>query len=72
MASPTSHGFWKHKENQLNFFLQIAKELRIKNHEDWGKITQKQIIARGGATIINKYHGGSLYRTLQSIFPGIL
>lgn len=42
----------------------------IQKIEDWYTVTSDDVIDSGGATLINQYYGGSLIKSLSSIFPG--
>ena len=48
-------GFWKNKENILNFLEKIKTKYNLKTPEDWNLITQKQIILNGGSTLFETY-----------------
>lgn len=66
---PKNH--WKDRNNQRVFLDKVAKALKITNPSDWGKITTTQIIESGGGTLLNDYYKGSLFNTLQSVYPGM-
>lgn len=66
-----ARGFWLQKSNQKKFFESFAKKHNIQNPEDWGKINTRQFLGEGGA-FITHYFSGSLYKSLQSVFPGIM
>ena len=55
---PQAQGYWENKENILNFLSKIKEKYNLHTPEDWDSITQKQIKANGGSTLLLKY---SLY-----------
>ena len=63
------NGYWDIKENRRNFLLEFSKKVGIKIPSDWGKISVRTVLEHGGWVIISK-HGGSLFKTLQEVFPG--
>lgn len=67
VKAPNKH--WQDKSNQRAFLLQLAKELEIMKMSDWGRVNMKTVIEHGGSSLLGMY-GSSLYRTLQSVFPG--
>lgn len=60
-------GHWQNKSNQLLFFENLQKQLRIQNLTDWRFISTSQVIEHGGKSIID-IHGGSLLRAIDSIY----
>lgn len=63
-----SKGFWQSKENQRKFLLEVGRKYGILQPQDWGKITQQNIIDEGGSTLLVKY--GSLRKALVALFEG--
>jgi hypothetical protein len=61
--------YWKDANHQRKFFDSIAESLDIKSPEQWVRISQAEVKQRGGSTIIGRYYGGSLYKTLKAIYP---
>jgi hypothetical protein len=53
------HGYWKDKQNQKEFFDQLAVKWNIQKPEDWNKVTNKMIITEGGS-FISKYYNNSV------------
>lgn len=62
-------GYWKSKENQIEFLNNIAIKYNITTPQDWGKITTQDIIDNGGKNLLSQYQY-SLFRTLEALFPG--
>ena len=48
-------GYWKNKENILQFLMEIKKKFNINTPEDWNSITRNQIQSSGGGTLLRKY-----------------
>lgn len=65
---PRNH--WKKLGNQKEFFLNLAKELKIKEPKKWGSISNSQVLERGGGGLLQIY-GGSLRTALKTIFPDV-
>lgn len=64
------HGYWADKNNQREFLGEVGRRLGVKSPKDWGKVTNQQLIMNGASSLLNKYQG-SLWRTLNSIYPGL-
>lgn len=58
-------------ENHKNFLDEIAIELNIQQPSDWGKIAIKDIIERGGVTLLREHYKGSLYNCLRCVYRGM-
>lgn len=58
-------------ENRRRFLDDFKMKFQVKNPMDWGHITVRQISAAGGAGLLN-YYSGSLFKSLQSVYAGIL
>jgi hypothetical protein len=54
-------GYWKDKQNQKEFFDQLAIKWNIQKPEDWNKVTQEMAWKEGGY-FINQYYNSSLQR----------
>ena len=50
-----SSGFWKNKENILNFINNLKEKLNLNHPEDWNKLTSKQIIDCNGSRLLKLY-----------------
>lgn len=61
--------YWNNPNNSKSFLHDIANRLDIKKPEDWGKVTRQTIKEHKGRYLLEK-HRGSLFLTLQSVFPG--
>ena len=48
-------GYWDDKTNIIQFLDKLKKNYKIERIEDWNKITQNEIKACGGNTLLNKY-----------------
>jgi hypothetical protein len=51
-----SKGFWNTIENQRSFFLQLEKQLNIKNFEDWYNISVQQVNKLGASGLLYLQH----------------
>jgi hypothetical protein len=58
------HGYWKNKENQKEFFDQLATTWNIQTVDDWNKVTHKMVQKAGGSFITTHYNG-SLQRGMS-------
>jgi hypothetical protein len=57
-------GYWKAKENQKEFFDQLAIKWNIQKPDDWNKVTNEMVLKEGGNFIAN-YYNGSLQRGIN-------
>lgn len=64
--SPT---IWNSVQNQRNFLEEIARKYEINSPHEWAKVSSNIIKERGGNAILLR-HQGSLFKALQTIFPG--
>jgi hypothetical protein len=55
------HEYWKDKQNQKEFFDQLAIKWNIQTPNDWNKVTQKMLYKEGGH-FIRKYYNNSPQR----------
>jgi hypothetical protein len=62
MTKPRGH--WKDKENQKEFFDQLAIKWNIQKPEDWNKVTNKMVLKEGGR-FIDRYYNGSLQQGIN-------
>ena len=46
-------GFWKNKENIVQFFSRLKQKYNLNTPEDWKRISSHQIISEGGSGIFN-------------------
>jgi hypothetical protein len=46
------HGYWRHIENQREFFKELGTKLNIQKKEDWLRVTTKQFAQNGGAGLL--------------------
>jgi hypothetical protein len=65
-------GYWKDKQNQKEFFDQLAVKWNIQKLEDWNKVTNKMVLQEGGYSIINTYYSGSLLQGTKVFLSYIL
>lgn len=80
LSNKQGRNFWKDEYNQREFLDKVAKEFNITCPEEWNKVTIKDINSKGnclrclifigGAKLI-WMNGGSLFRTLQSVYSGM-
>eukprot|EP01118_Nematostelium_gracile_P008957 TRINITY_DN2995_c0_g1_i2.p1 TRINITY_DN2995_c0_g1~~TRINITY_DN2995_c0_g1_i2.p1 ORF type:complete len:358 (-),score=67.60 TRINITY_DN2995_c0_g1_i2:91-1164(-) len=61
--------FWRDRSNQKMFVDDLENELGIKSKEDWYHVSRKEVMARGGGTMLDLYFGGSLFKLLTSFYP---
>lgn len=54
--------------NHRAFLDSIAKDLGVKNFEDWYGVTREEIATRGGTTLLQQY-GDSVYELISKIYP---
>lgn len=66
----TPVGFWKFKENQIQYFDWLYVQLGHKSMEDWYEVTVDEVHRYGGARLIDGYYNGSPSKALKSIHPG--
>lgn len=59
--------YWNDSNNLLSFISYAAKELYIKNYEDWYNISSEQIRKMGGFTPLIK--NGGLISLLSKVYP---
>lgn len=63
-------GYWDDMQNQQKFVENLARELNIEHWEDWYKVSQREILATGGAGhILKTLYNGSHYQMLQAVYP---
>jgi hypothetical protein len=63
----TLRGYWKDKQNQKEFFDQLAIKWNIQNPEDWNKVTREMVYKEGGRDFLNTFYNGSLQQGNQRI-----
>lgn len=56
-------GFWKEKQNQLDFIKYLASELHIQTQEDWYKVTPLHVFEHQGEGFLQQF-GYSLIKAL--------
>jgi len=61
-------GFWDFKNNQRTFMEWLGKQLKLKNMEEWYKVTQQDIESLGGSRLLKCYKS-SRPKLLQSVYP---
>jgi hypothetical protein len=60
--------FWDDSKNQRKFLDWVAKELNVKDHNDWYKVTHKDIVSLGGSGLLTK-HENSHFAMLPKVYP---
>jgi hypothetical protein len=50
-------GYWMDVTNQRKFFEEIAPQLNVTKHADWGTVGSDAVIRMGGQFIVNYYKG---------------
>src|SRR3990167_6712006 len=63
------YGFWKVKENQIEFMNNLAKKLNIKKPEEWYDVKVTDIKKHGGRGLFRMY--STYYELLTSLYPSI-
>lgn len=66
--APRPKGHWLSAENRREFLDQVAREFGVEQVEDWKKVTQRQVIAKGGSGLVSRYKG-SLLAALRDTYP---
>eukprot|EP01125_Pyxidicula_operculata_P008535 TRINITY_DN2859_c0_g3_i4.p2 TRINITY_DN2859_c0_g3~~TRINITY_DN2859_c0_g3_i4.p2 ORF type:complete len:333 (-),score=32.63 TRINITY_DN2859_c0_g3_i4:27-1025(-) len=61
------HSYWKNEENVKESILSLSTSLKIKNLDDWYRVSAKQLHHLGVAGLVNEY--GSLYKPLKIAYP---
>ena len=61
-----SSGYWKNKENVLQFLKTIQEKYNLQTINDWNSITHKHIQLNGGGTLLTKF---SMYELKCFGFP---
>ena len=51
-------GYWKNRENILQFLNKVKEKYNLQSPDDWNEISQKEIYSMGGGVLLNKF---SLY-----------
>eukprot|EP01114_Cavostelium_apophysatum_P006968 TRINITY_DN1858_c0_g2_i1.p1 TRINITY_DN1858_c0_g2~~TRINITY_DN1858_c0_g2_i1.p1 ORF type:complete len:606 (-),score=106.11 TRINITY_DN1858_c0_g2_i1:180-1967(-) len=59
---------WSSQKNRRDYLDYVAQQLRISRWEDWYRVTQSDINAIGGASII-RYFGNDHVKMLQNVYP---
>ena len=49
------YGYWKKEENVRQFLVSLQKHFNFKNTEDWNSLSQRQIKAFGGSTLLGTH-----------------
>jgi hypothetical protein len=57
------------RENHRKFLDEFALKFGIKENKEWSNITVENFSKNGGSSILRIY-GGSLFNTLQKVYPG--
>ena len=52
---PQISGYWKNKENVLQFLSTIKEKYNLNSPKDWNSITHKQLLSNGGGTLLKEY-----------------
>jgi hypothetical protein len=63
-----SKGFWNNMENQKQTMAYVAKQLNIKDLNEWYGVTVSQVEKIAGSGLLNVYNN-SLIKLLQSVYP---
>lgn len=65
-----TNNYWSNPNNAKTFLSQLASKLGINQPQDWGRISLQTIKEHKGRYLLDR-HRGSLFLTLQSVFPGL-
>jgi hypothetical protein len=60
--------YWKDLSNMRSYFDWIAEELNVHKVEDWYQIDYRDIVDRGGSTLIDSYYSGSKSDALMNCY----
>ena len=60
--------FWENIENQRKYFDWLAKELNVKQPDDWYKVTLSHVDEFHGSGVLD-YYSGSLIKALSFVYP---
>ena len=61
-------GYWKSKENVINFLQTVEKQFYIREKKDWYRISQRQIFELDGGGLLSS-HGGKFINVLKFAYP---
>lgn len=61
-------GYWRKRDNQVQFLDEFAKKYGIKRQQDWGNVGLPSIKKHGGAALLRIYRN-NLLRTLERVYP---
>jgi hypothetical protein len=61
--------YWKSIQHRRDFFASLESKLNIQTKSDWYKVTFKQVVEMGGATVLRHYYNSSLPKALKEVFP---
>src|SRR5689334_16617208 len=64
-------GYWNLVEHHKEFFLSYVCKENLNTMKDWHNVSLKSIYDFGGSAFLVKYYKGSLYQTLQTLFPNV-
>lgn len=53
-----------------SFFEQLAKNIGIDHPSEWGRVSVRTVIEKGGKGYISRF-GDSLFKALSDTFPGL-
>eukprot|EP01114_Cavostelium_apophysatum_P017882 TRINITY_DN5405_c0_g1_i1.p1 TRINITY_DN5405_c0_g1~~TRINITY_DN5405_c0_g1_i1.p1 ORF type:complete len:716 (-),score=103.25 TRINITY_DN5405_c0_g1_i1:1172-3319(-) len=68
MNGKVPKNYWADLNNQRRFMEEIREDLNIRDYKDWRKVTQKEIVSRGGRGFLDLYQG-SLVKAVETLFP---
>lgn len=66
--SSVNAGFWREKENQLDYLQWFSDQRNMKRKEDWYNITTRDLLVNGGDGILVQYNN-SISSMLTEVFP---
>jgi hypothetical protein len=49
---PLAVGYWNYPHNQKKFMMEAQEKLNLSSHEDWYRITTKQLVDLGGRPLL--------------------
>lgn len=61
-------GYWRRKDNRRELMQRVALKCAIKEPSDWGRVTNEDIRAAGGATLLGR---ASLHDLILDAFPEV-
>ena len=62
-------GYWNYMTSRRHFMDSLSQQLKLRNKNDWYKLTSSIIYKQGGKKILNHVFRGSLHEALREVYP---